>query len=212
MAGASLLDEDFQVVERRDGVRIVLSMPGRFTLASRRDMDGERREFPCRVVNLSAHVVTVATSVPGEIGERAIVNIDQFGKLEGRIARTFVGGFLVEIIAPKSERIKLASKIEWYEKHKNHDAENQRRNDRIVPKDPYSTLIFADGTTIECLVKDVSATGVAVLADLVPELGTPVAVGKVVGRVVRTFGDGFAVRFTEEQDLQTVERLIAKIT
>lgn len=213
MANAPLLlGGDILAVERRGDARIVLSVPGRFMLASRRDMEGERREFPCRIVNMSAHAVALATSVPGEIGERAIVHVEQFGKLEGWIVRLFNGGFLVEISATKNERATLAAKIEWYEKHKNHDAENQRKNGRIVPKDPCSTLIFADGTTTECLVKDVSATGAAVSSDLIPEIGTPVAVGKIVGRVVRKFKDGFAVHFTEKQDPESVERLIAKIS
>ena len=95
---------------------------------------------------------------------------------------------------PKRERYKLAAKIEWYEKRKHQDIEDHRANARIIPRNPHSTLVLADGTTTDCLVKDVSATGVAVHADLMPEIGTPVAVGKAVGRVVRHFSDGFAVR------------------
>ena len=71
--------------------------------------------------------------------------------------------------------------------------------------------MFGDGTTVECLVKDVSASGVAVCADLVPQVGTPVAVGKVVGRVVRHFSDGYAVQFVQVQDPQTIEALIARL-
>jgi hypothetical protein len=121
------------------------------------------------------------------------------------------GGFVMDIIAPKHERIKLAAKIEWYEKHKNHDIEDHRRSVRIIPKNPYSTLVLADGTTTDCLVKDVSASGIAVSADLSPPIGTPVAVGKVVGRVVRHFNDGFAVQFAQLQDLATVEDLISRL-
>jgi hypothetical protein len=212
MANAPLhLHDDFQVVERRTDVRIVLSVPGRFSLASRRDIDGQRREFPCRGINMSCHSIALATPVAGEAGERVIAHIDQFGKFEGRIIRVLDGGFVMEIIAPKSERHKLAAKIEWYEKNKNHDVEDHRQHIRLIPKNPYSTLVFGDGTTVECLVRDVSASGVAVCADLVPPVGTPVAVGKVVGRVVRHFSDGFAVQFVQVQDPQTIETLIARL-
>jgi len=44
-----LLDDDLEVVDCRTDFRIVLSVPGRLTLASRRDMEGKRKEFPCRV-------------------------------------------------------------------------------------------------------------------------------------------------------------------
>jgi hypothetical protein len=212
MANAPIqLDDDLEVVERRTDARIVLNLPGRFKLASRRDTAGQRREFPCRAVNLSCHAVTLATPINGEVGERVIAQIEQFGKLEGPIMHAMQGGFVVEIIAQRRDRERLATKIEWYEKFKNHDVANQRDTLRIMPKDPYSTLVFADGTTIECIVLDVSASGTAVMADIVPEIGTPVAVGKLVGRVIRHFRDGFAVQFAQLQELDQVERLIGRL-
>ena len=42
-------------------------------------------------------------------------------------------------------------------------------------------------------------------ADVQPAIGTPLAVGTVVGRVVRWLEVGFAVRFSIEQDAQTLE-------
>jgi len=213
MIGTSeYLEDDFQVVERRTDVRIVLSVPGRFSLASRRDMIGQRKVFPCRIVNLSCHAMAVATTVTGDPGERVIANVDYFGKFEGPIIRAMEGGFMMEIITPKRDRLRLASKIEWYEKHKNHDTHEQRTHSRIIPRDPYSTLVLADGTTIDCIVQDVSASGIAVLADVIPELRTPVAVGKIVGRVVRHFHDGFAVRFIQVQETDAVESLIGRLS
>ena len=213
MADAPLiLDEDLEAVERRTDVRIVLSVPGRFTLASLRDMGGQRKEFPCRVINMSCHAMTLATPIAGTVGERIIAHVDEFGKLEGPILRAMDGGFVMEIIAPKHERHKLAAKIEWYEKKKNHDAEDQRNHVRIIPRNPYSTLVMADGTTTDCLVKDVSASGIAVSTDFTPEIGSPLAIGKVVGRVVRRLPDGFAVQFAQVQDLETVEELIGRLS
>jgi hypothetical protein len=213
MANAPLeFDDDIEIVERRTDVRIVLSLPGKFTLASRRDMEGQRREFPCRLINLSCHAMALATPVTGSPGERVIVHIDQFGRLEGPIIRTMDGGFVMEIIAPKKERYRLASKIEWYEKHKNHDVEDLRAHTRIIPRNPYSTLVTGEGVTTDCLVRDVSASGVAVYADIVPAIGTPVAIGKIVGRVVRHFPEGFAVHFLQLQALEEVESLIARLS
>ncbi len=204
------LDEDLEVVERRTDVRIVLSLPGRFSLASRRDTEGERREFPCRLLNVSCYAIGLMTPVSYELGERVIAHIDEFGKFEGPIIRKLDGGFVMELIMPKSERLILAAKIEWFDKFKNHDIENHRRHARIIPRNPHSTLVLVDGTTTDCVVKDISAAGVAVHSDHTPAIGTPVAVGKVVGRVVRHFKEGFAVRFEQEQDPQSVESLIAR--
>ncbi|MET0671622.1 MAG: PilZ domain-containing protein [Xanthobacteraceae bacterium] len=207
-----LLDDDLEVVDCRTDFRIVLSVPGRLTLASRRDMEGKRKEFPCRVINMSCHAVTFATPATGaSVGERVISLVDHFGKLEGPIIRVMDGGFVMEIIAPKRERRRLAAKIEWYEKHKNHDADDLREHVRFIPRNPYSTLVLADGTTTECLVMDVSASGIAVSADVIPDIGTPVAVGKVVGRMVRHFNNGFAVHFAQLQEPDAIEDLVAPL-
>jgi hypothetical protein len=40
-------------------------------------------------------------------------------------------------------------------------------------------------------------------------MGTPLAVGKMVGRVVRRFAEGFAIEFTEKASLADIERLLA---
>ena len=207
-----LLGEDLEVIDRLNDVRITLNLPGRFVLASRRTPDGKRREFSCRVVNMTCYALSLATPVTAEPGGRVIAHVPEFGKLEGPIIRVLDGGFIMELIMPRSARYKLAAKIEWYDKRKHQDTEDYRASARIIPRNPYSTLVLADGTTTDCLVKDVSATGVAVHADLIPEIGSPVAVGKAVGRVVRHFSDGFAVQFAQPQDPQTVEDLIARFS
>jgi hypothetical protein len=61
---------------------------------------------------------------------------------------------------------------------------------------------------LECFVIDMSASGAAVSSDEIPNIGTPLAVGKVVGQVIRHFEDGFAIRFNETQTLDRLEKLI----
>jgi hypothetical protein len=63
---------------------------------------------------------------------------------------------------------------------------------------------------VPCFVIDISVSGAAVSADISPEIGTPLAVGWVVGRVVRFVPGGFAVRFVELQDRQAVEALVIR--
>ena len=85
-----------------------------------------------------------------------------------------------------------------------------RAQERIVPVNPHSELVFADGHTETCLVIDMSASGVAVSAETQPAIGTPLAVGRTVGRVVRHFREGFAVQFIEVQDRERLESLIIR--
>jgi hypothetical protein len=71
-------------------------------------------------------------------------------------------------------------------------------------------LTLADGSTHPCFIIDVSTAGVAVSAEYDPQVGTPLAVGACVGRVVRKFANGFAVKFVEKQRRDDLVRLIAR--
>lgn len=197
---------DVVIVERPRDPRIIVSIAAHYALANRRDTRGNRREFACRIVDISLRAMTLLVPVNGAIGERVIMHCDEFGKLEGAITRLLDRGFVMSIKATDEERAKLATKIEWYEKNKNHEVPDVRAHKRIIPKEPRSMLTFADNSRLQCFIIDMSVSGVAVSADISPEIGTPLAVGKVVGRVVRHFADGFAVQFIELQDLELLEQ------
>ncbi len=107
---------DVVFVERRDDVRIIVSIPGTYSLSDRRDARGERRVFACRAVNLSARAVALAVPVQGEIGERIFANIEHFGKLVGAVVRLLERGLVMSISASDEERERLTAKIEWFER------------------------------------------------------------------------------------------------
>ena len=151
---------DVVIVERPD-VNIIVSVPGKYVLASRRGASGDRREFACRAVRMSPHALVLAAPVTGTIGERVIAHIERFGKAEGKITRVMDRGFIMGIAASDDERAKLATKIRWLEDHKNHDQSEGRKHGRIVPRDPLSRLTFGDGTRLTCLVIDMSISGAA---------------------------------------------------
>jgi hypothetical protein len=197
--------------ERREDVRVIVNLPGRYMLASKRNLKGDRCEFACRIVNISLNGMALSAPVPGPVGERVIVYSEQFGRLHGAITRVMTTGFVMSIAANAHTREKLASKLEWLEKQKDSpELPDSRRHARVVPKNPMATILLADGSTVSCLVIDFSDSGVAVSADLYPELGMPLAVGKMVGRVVRRFAEGFAVEFTEKTPLAEVERRLTR--
>jgi hypothetical protein len=199
-------DDDVVWVDRRQDARIVVSIPGQFSLADRRDMRGERRVFSCRAINVSSHAIALASAVSGKVGDRVIAEIEHLGKLKGSIMRVLERGFIMNIIATAEEREKLATKIEWLGKFKDHDEGDRRAQRRFAPANPYSQIMLPDGSTQTCLVVDLSVTGAALSAEAVPDIGTVLAVGKVVGRVVRHFEGGFAVEFTERQSPDEIEK------
>jgi hypothetical protein len=199
---------DQDVIGRRSGVSVVASIPGRYTLTRQVDSKGNRREFSCRVVKISPDAMTVVASVPGAIGERVIATLLEFGKIEGPILKVNSPGFVMGVNMTEAEREKFAARIEWYDSHKNRGLPDNRRAKRIVPPHPHSIVLRADGTVVGAFVIDMSISGVAVSADIEPGIGEPLAVGRIVGRVVRRFDGGFGVQFVEPQDPQTLERML----
>jgi hypothetical protein len=198
---------DLQVVDRRRDLRIMVSVPGRYTLADHRNARGARRTFSCRAVNISGHAIALAAPVIGNLGERVIAHIDHLGRLDGTVLRVLSRGFVMSISTSEEESLRLIDRIEWLEKHKNCDVEEQRATNRFVPANPNSRMMLADGTTLTCLVIDLSETGAAISADIDPEIGTVCAVGTIVGRVVRRFIGGFAVEFIKRPPREEVELL-----
>ena len=62
---------------------------------------------------------------------------------------------------------------------------------------------------VPCFVIDISQSGIAVSAHIWPDLGTPMAVGKLVGRVVRYLDVGFALQFLTIQPFEQLEIMMA---
>jgi len=182
---------------------------GRYSLASRFDGLGKRRQFACRTSRISPFQMLVAAPVLGPVGERVISHFGQLGHLEGFISDFVAGGFLVELQATKSQRRQLANKLEWIEARASDPTiVDVREQERVVPEDPYTTLLFGDGTARTCFVIDVSPSGVAVSADIDVVIGTRLAVGRSVGHIVRHFDEGFAVKFDKLVDPDRIEQAI----
>lgn len=203
-AGALDTTEDIAFVERRS-VRTAASIGGRYSLANKRNLRAERREFACRTISISAEAVALIGPVRGAVGERVIAHFDELGKLEGQIVRLVPDGFVMSVVLPDDRRARLAARIDWLDKHKHYRLPDDRTNKRTIPKKPHSTVMLADGTVTGCFVIDMSVSGVAVSADLSPALGDVLAIGKIIGRVVRLFPEGFALRFVELQDPAVLE-------
>jgi hypothetical protein len=188
-----------------------IAVGGRYSLANWYDPQGNRREFACRTSRISPFRMLVSVPVVGKVGDRVTSYFGDFGKLDGQISDTVAGGFLLELAITKAKREQLASKLTWLEKQqKDPTVRDVRAQSRIIPANPHSSLVLADGTTLGCFVMDYSVSGAAVSADLELKIGTPLAVGACVGRVVRHFREGFAVQFVEPQNRDNIDRLIAR--
>jgi hypothetical protein len=190
---------DIAFVEPRRDSNIIVSIAAQFSLSDRRNWRGERRVFQCRAVYLSTHAICLVTAVEVKVGDRVIAHIDRLGRFEGVVKHVMERGFLMSISTHRKERDKLADKIEWLEKHKNHDVPDRRTDSRTAPTNLYSRAILPDGASETCHVVDISASGAALLAETTPEIGTVLIIGKLVAHVVRHLDGGFAVQFIARQ-------------
>jgi hypothetical protein len=195
--------ENSLFVERRQDVRIVVSVPGSYELVDRES--GERHSHPCRAVNISTRAIALTAPVSGRLGQRVIATIEQLGQFQGPIMRLLDGGFVMSIVMKDADRRTLNAKIAWLDRFKNFDVSEQRIDNRFIPADPNSRLIFADGSVEDCFILDLSRSGAAVAAQAVPDIGTVLALSSLVGRVVRHFDGGFAMQFVERQSEQEVQ-------
>lgn len=185
-------------VERRRFQRVRVHLLGRYMLP-------DRREFPCQVINMSPGGLAMLAPGIGRVGDRVIVYLDHIGRVEGRITRIIDSGFAMNISATPRKRDKLASQLTWLANRDILNLPEDRRHDRIVPRNPIAILTLEDGTRITCRILDLSMSGAAVSAEKTPPLQSRVALGKVLARVVRSLEEGFALEFIHEQHADTLE-------
>jgi hypothetical protein len=194
--------------EPRGETRILVRLPGRYWLMNRRTPKGDRPQFACRAINVSPTSIALAAPVQGGVGERVLAEIEHLGKLHGVVERLLRDqGFLMRLSATDEERAGLLHKIDWLEKHKNLDVPDRRKQSRFGPDSPFSSVVLPDSMVVNVFVIDLSVDGAAVSSHIVPEIGTPLALGTLVARVVRHFPGGFAVKFLVPQDRDEVEHL-----
>ena len=201
---------DLLVIDREDDKSIYVSLPGRYSLVESTTPRIKSRQFACRAVNISSSTIALTAPVTARVGIRVIADIEQLGRVKGSIFRVFDLGFAMNIEAGEQERDVLATKIDWIERNKDFEIRDHRSHARFIPRRPLSMLTLSDGSKMPCFVIDISVTGAAISADFVPAVGTVLAVGSVVGRVVRFVPGGFAVQFIQLQERQEVESLVIR--
>jgi len=144
----------------------------------------DRREFPCQIINMS----------PGGLALLAPGIIDN--------------GFAMTIGATARKRDKLAAQLTWLANRDILNLPEDRRHDRIVPRNPIALLTQEDGTRMTCRIIDLSLSGAAIAAENRPPLKSLVMLGKVQARVVRNLEEGFALEFVHEQSAETLEESV----
>jgi hypothetical protein len=170
------------------------------------------RTFACRTTRVSPFRMIVDVPVVGKVGDRLSSYFRDFGKFDGLISATMNGSFLLELEMTRDMRGRMADKLVWLEKKQaDPSVADGRKHARFIPPGNHTTVTLADGAIHRCFIIDLSQSGVAVSAEIEPPpVGTPLAIGGCVGRVVRVFHNGFAVKFIEMQGLGDLARLVSR--
>jgi hypothetical protein len=186
------------VPDRRRFRRVPVDFQGRL-------MAQDKREYPCEVIDMSAGGMAFRTPVSCREGERIVAYIDHVARLEGTVARTFEGGFAVEIKASGQKRERIVNLLTWYINRDLLGSEG-RQHERFTPRIAAQKLILPNGDVHDCRVIDVSLSGASIATNVKPPIDSVVILGRLRGRVVRHHDEGVAIQFAELQDPDTVAR------
>jgi hypothetical protein len=169
-------------------------------------MREDKQEYPCQVINMSAGGMAVLSPATVEIDERVVAYLDNLGRIEGVVARSFDGGFAVRIVASAYKRERITNLLTWLTNQKSLGLSEERKHERFVPRNSASKLILPNGDVHSCRVIDVSLSGASVASTIKPAIDTVVVLGRMRGRVVRHHDLGFGIQFAELQDPDSLAR------
>ena len=193
---------------QRKDVRFIGDVMGSYVLASRAQTPGAVQVFACRSRSVSAYEAVVNAPVSGKPGDALSMTLQGLGIIHGRITRVLDGGFAVAFDCTEQDRSALGARIDWLKRRTLKTVSDRRGHKRVLPRETGANLTLDDGKRYDCFIIDMSRSGVAVSADVLPALGSPAGVGAIPGRVVRHIEAGFAVQFAEEQALGQLEALL----
>ncbi|MGB3813926.1 MAG: PilZ domain-containing protein [Shinella sp.] len=178
--------------EQRSFQRVAVNLAGRLMLAS-------HDEYDCTVVDMSPGDANFTCTARPRMGERIIAYVDHLGRIEGTVALLNDRGFAIALNATDRKREKLAAQLTWIANKHELGLPEDRRHDRLTPRNTRTDLLLDDGRRYPCRIIDLSLSGAAVDIDVRPALGTAVQLGNMKGRVVRHFQEGVAIEFSSVQ-------------
>ncbi|KMO22263.1 pilus assembly protein PilZ [Methylobacterium platani JCM 14648] len=174
--------------DQRRHRRVAVALLGRYMLA-------DRQEYPCQTVDMSPGGVRLICAVGGEVGERIVIYLEHVGRIEGTISRLLPDGVAVAISATARKRDKIASQLTWLANRAVLGLPEDRRHERVVPRQALTTLRLEGGREVAARIVDISLSGAALACETELPLDTGLVIGRTPARVVRQFKGGVAVEF-----------------
>lgn len=178
-------------IEVRDSStqRVTVNLNGRLMLTT------NQIEYDCKATDMSAADVAFQCTAFPPLGERIVAYVDHIGRLECTVARHVDHGFVCKLHVSDRKREKLAAQLTWLANKHKFNLPEDRRHERLAPRNVRSEISLDDGRAYPCRILDLSISGAAIEIDVRPALGTQVRLGNMRGRVVRHFQEGVAIEF-----------------
>src|ERR1700750_394761 len=137
--------------ERRHDYRVEVRLLVRF-------MRSDRKEFDCESSDASPNGIAFAAEAGVQPGERIVAYLNQIGRVEGRVTQIFAKGFAIQMNVPPAKRNKLATQLALLANRQALGLPEERRHDRIAPRDRYTILKLANGREYTATLIDLSTS------------------------------------------------------
>lgn len=182
--------------------RVTVGLHGRMLSAAREEVD-------CVILDMSPGDAQIEASAQVHVGDRIIAYVDHIGRIEGEVLNLAAKGrFAISINATERKREKLAAQLTWIANKHELGLPEDRRHERIAPRNNRSEIALDDGRAYPCRIIDLSLSGAAIEISVRPAIGTAVQLGNMRGRVVRHFQEGVAVEFSALQTRESLSGLL----
>ncbi|WP_332682324.1 PilZ domain-containing protein [Bosea sp. (in: a-proteobacteria)] len=175
-------------VERRRHQRMKVVLLGRYMLPN-------RMEYPCQTTDISPGGLHVIAPAKPATGDRVIIYLEHLGRIEGFAVRTTPDGFAMTITATSRKREKFTAQLTWLANRDELGLPEDRRHERVVPRNPRCVVTLEDGTEHAVRLIDFSLSGAAFATDHQFTMGAPVRLGSTAAKIVRRFDGGYAAEF-----------------
>ena len=167
---------------------MAVSISGRF-------LAEDNEDHSLLTVNMSCGGASFRANRRPGIGAQLICYFDDLGRIESEVVRHTAEGFAVRFLVTARKRDKIADRLTWLANFRRLGLSDEREAPRHAGGGP-AMVTRADGRVLQCRTIDISLAGAAFECNGPPPyVGERVTVGNLVGEVVRTLRQGFAIRY-----------------
>lgn len=181
--------------DRRRHKRFHITLLGRF-------MRANKREYPCKLNDLSVGGAAMMSPVTVDVGERIVAYFDHIGGVEGTVVRNFEGGFAIQFNATQYKKEKLAAQLTWLINRHELSPDDLRRpgHERVAIINKTSVMRLPDGYATSVNILDLSISGASIATEARPPIGTELQLGKLRAKVMRHHAEGLGLQFMDIQN------------